>query len=825
MATYRGLNLRFLLNDIDDRDAALINLGLNREDLERISGLSASLAGGDSTPRQDMRALSGLDIDQEKELYALRISGESVQNNVITIPDVGQTLDLDIIQNGARLVSGAIKYNYLNVADRTPFEIKQADISTSRVSSWSSSAPAPVTDTDPIFYGGDVEITGSNIVYDGQLKVLEAPETIKYEAEVPTHTVTININGTPQKFLAMKGIPLQFESFYRNADFYLEVDYIQNAQGNNIRPVWRVVNEDGSGREYENTNPPLGMSTPTGGSDNPWRFRDVQNRPRTVELYYNPDNITKLRLRSLNLQEWPSIPLANLRSLDIMFNDFYELPNFKVNVPNLEHLYVQGNNMSRGGTVANTQINNNLPTSLTHLNMDGTFSDSTDIDLTNFNNLIDLSFHSYYRSRSSRRMTGGTYTPDVWSTGSGASRNTVIQDYRVNYQPYSRLPDSINESNSIRFLQISALDVTGVGASNNYITLPNATELNYFYSYSNNHNFVDMSNKENLTTYYHVWSGLRNDITGGNTIDGKISGCTKLQVFVPVGVPLRVQNEANPIRAFQTLPVLRYVDLRWTQMAGHFDNQSFTGTSGLRNLYIRHGRWNASGDVNYKLFDESAGQVFGPNTPAFYYLIVQYNKNIRGHIPDFTGNNSLRVCQIQGTRMSGSIPNFNNNRNLGYLYLQDNEFTGNAPSLSGPQFLYVYLNDNLLNGQLEELNCPGLYRYYAYNNSLSGAVPSFANCTRLQYLKLQNNSLKGCSKGTFRSNTQIRQIDLANNALSTDDALNIIDDLVKNYDSRPRGGVNINLQGNLIDTNAINQNPKVVEQLATLRSAGWVISL
>ena len=814
MATYLGLNLRFLLNDIFDRDAALINLGLNREDLERISGLSASLQGGDTTPRQDMIALSNLDLDQEKELYALRISGESIQNNAIEISDIGQPLDVDIIQNGARLISGAIKYNYMALPTT---DIPQADISTSRVSSWSSTA-SPATNTSPIFYGGDVEIQDTDIVYDGQLKVLEAPERIKYEAETPTHTVTINVNGTPQKFLAMKGIPLQFESFYRNADFHLDVVFKQNAQGNNIRPVWRVVNLDTSGRVYENTNPSTGIG-------NPWRFRDVQNRPRTVELYYDPSNITKLQMRSINLQDWPAVPLPALTYLDIMFNDFYELPDYSTIAPNLEELYIQGNNLSRSGLTANFQLNNRLnPSKLRVLDMDGAFSDSTAIDLTSFSSLTTLSFHSYYRSRSSRTMTGGTYTPDVWSTGSGSSRNTVIQSYNVQYQPYTRLPLSVNESNSLTNINIFANDITGVGSNNDYITLPNADNLVYFNSYSNNHNFVDMSGKEFLYWYQHIWSGLRNDIPGGNTIDGKISGCTRLQYFIPRGVDLRVANESNPIRAFQTLPVLRYVDLRWTAMAGHFDSQSFTGTPNLRNLYIRHGRWNPNNDSNYKLFDESAGPVFGENTPSFYYLIVQYNKRIRGQIPDFSQNGNLRVCQIQGTSMSGTLPNFNNNRNLGYVYIQDNDFTGNVPGFSGGQFLYIYLNDNNLDGTIDELNCPGLYRFYAYSNDLEGTLPSFAQCTRLQYLKLQNNRLNRVPKGTFRSNRSIIQIDLANNLIDTQSAIDIIDDLVANYESRPRGGVTVNLQGNQIDSNAITTNPKVVEQLDTLRSAGWNIS-
>lgn len=832
MATFIGLNLRFLLNDAFDKNAALRNIGLNREDLERISGLSEAIKGGDTGEREDMRTLSNLDLDQEKELYALRISGEAVSNNVIGIGDIGQPLDLDILQSGAKLVASAIKYNYLNVADRTTFNpetgtnftFKQADISTSRVSSWSSAA-SPAISTSPIFYGGEVEIKTSDITYTDKLMVEAAPERIRYEAEVPTHTVSVNINGTTQKFLAMKGIPLQFEGFFRNADLSVDVNFIQNSNGDDISPVWRIVNQDASNREYENTSPPIGINSP-------WRYRDVQNRPRLVELYYNPLNITKIRTRSINMSELPNVPLENLETLDVMFNDFYEVPNLKTIAPNIEELYLQGNNLSRSPNTGNTQINANVPTSIRVLNINGVFSDSTALDLTNFNNLEVLDFHSYYKSRTARAMTGGTYTPAVWSTGSGASRNTVIRSYNVGYQPYDRLHETIDESNSLTYINMQANNITGVGSDNRFIKFANSKNtLRTIYSYSNNHNFIDVSNNTALVRYEHVWSSLRNeDGLGGINgiyIDGKLSGCTSLQVFIPVGVNLHVKNESVAISAFKNLPALYYTDLRWTSMAGYFDSGSFSGTPNLRYLFIRHGRWNPTDKADYKLFDDNNNNtVFGDNTPNFYYLIVQYNKRIRGTIPDFSKNKNFRVCQIQGTSMSGTIPTFNNNKNMGYVYLQDNEFSGNVPAFSGGHFLYIYLNDNNLNGQVEPLNCSGLRRLYAYNNNLFGPLPTFSGCTSIEYLKLQNNAISSCAKGTFNLCTQIRQIDLSNNNLDTNSAQNIIADMVVNYGARNRGGVIINLQGNpRIDSNTLFSNPAIVEQINLLRAVGWQLSL
>lgn len=829
MATYIGLNLRFLLNDVFDRNKAVLNLGLNTEDLQRISGLNNALLGG-TNPSQDMRTLSNLDLDQEKELYALRISGESIQNNVTAIKDIGQPLDVDIIQNGSQLIASAIKYNYLDVANRAAFTTKQADISTSRVSSWSS-ADSPVTSTSPIFYGGDVSVNGNelDIIYSDKLMLADEPERVRYEAETPTHLVTLNVNGSPQKFLAMKGIPLQFDAFFRNADLHVTVNSLTNSVGAPINPVWRIKNTDSSGKEYENTSPPQGF-------DSPWRYRDVQNKPRLLELYYNPNNITELKLRSINLSEWPNVPLPSLKKLDIMFNDFYTLPDFKTNAPTLEELYLQGNNLSRGGISGNTQLNTNVEEStLKVLDIDGVFSDDQYLDLRNFSALEVLSFHSYYRSNSRRTMTGGTYTPDVYTNGG----NTVIKSYNILHQPYTRLSKSVNESNSLTYYLVWANNVTGVGDPNNqsvednkFITLHNASNLTHFRSYSNNHNFVDLSGKIELYWYEHIWSSLRNEDDYGGTdgiyLEGKISNCQKLQYFIPRGVNLHVrpENENSPLREFASLQSLKYVDLRWTSMAGYFDDQSFQSSPNMRYLYIRHGRWNPNDSADFNLFDEGGGDVFGENCPNFYYLRVLYNRRIRGQIPNFEKNPSFRILVIHGTSMSGSIPTFNNNRNFGYLFIGDNNFSGSVPAFNGAHFRYIHINDNNLSGEMPALVCPNLYEFYLYNNSVSGQVPSFSGCTNIRKIKLQGNNFTSVPSGAFAENVNLTELDLSNNDIDSTSVEGMLADFVKNYEARPRGGVVINLQGNpRVNLNAILQNSVNQENLNVLRSVGWAISV
>ena len=119
---------------------------------------------------------------------------------------------------------------------------KLADISTSRVSAWSSSDPrANDNDLDVqklarISYGARVSIisggqlqfepqsTVSNFTYNGvqytgpagqnRLQTSSTPEVKEFDSEVPTSKIKCNINGKEVFLYAMKGIPLTFKGFF-----------------------------------------------------------------------------------------------------------------------------------------------------------------------------------------------------------------------------------------------------------------------------------------------------------------------------------------------------------------------------------------------------------------------------------------------------------------------------------------------------------------------------------------------------------------------------------------------------------------------------------
>ena len=106
--------------------------------------------------------------------------------------------------------------------------------------------------------------------------------------------------------------------------------------------------------------------------------------------------------------------------------------------PVLQKIVISSNNLSRARHADGTQIVathqlNTLPTTLTDLTMNGVFSDSTDIDLLDYQLLSVLNFHTYYSRNAQRRMTGGTVSPKVYTN---VSAGRGIKSYMMYNQPY-----------------------------------------------------------------------------------------------------------------------------------------------------------------------------------------------------------------------------------------------------------------------------------------------------------------------------------------------------------------------------------------------------
>ena len=815
---FRGLNVQLAMNDVDNAAQSLINLGLDQRDLALISGLSSSA----SIESQEIHTVSGLVVDQKKELAALARSSTTVGGLLNSLKDIGQPLDFNLeIDN--QINAAAIKYNYLDYSNNVN---KTADISTSRVSSWSSIGSS-------ILYGGEVEVSGGTVTLSS-LATSSAPIQKVFRAEVATHEITIKVNGTNKKFLAMKGIPLEWNGFFRNVDLYHAVDSVSDDIGV-VPPVWRITNYAG-GQSYNSG------SLGPGVVDTPMKypFKDSSSKARKIEFFYNPLKIRELRLPNCNLTEWTNVGLDNIQRIDINNNDFYELPKFGPSsrggnglAEDLKKITISANDMSRaedssGAQIpANTQLNT-LPTTLTHLTMNGVFSDSTAIDLTDYENLQFLQFETYYSRNAQRRMSGGTISPKTFIDSANPKVKGIGQ-YRVYHQPYSQLDAGVCASPNLTYLYfpwcgISTAENRSGGTQAITIASNNIGEI---ISYGNPHNVIDMSNKTSLTNYVQAYSGP--DSSKDRNLGGKFTGCTGLTQIYCYGSST-IQADLQTAFKNRNLSSLRTLDLRWTSASNEMRDDSFDGAEALQHIRFA-GSAHSGSDFYGTLASRSNGnngEVFS-NMSTLQWLYVYSNGSIAGPLPDFSKNTQMSGIYIRNTNTNGPLPNLVSNPSLYYLRLDSNAMTGTVPAWSTNSLRYVFCYNNQIAGSLPALNTPYLYYLYLQNNNISGNLPLMGGAIRLQRLYLNSNSITGYTTNALKYNTSLSIIDLSNNQLPASVSAPIINDLYDNYAGNPRNGVSVNLLGNAgLSRKVINRDNEgensLANKLAFLESR-WTILL
>ena len=829
MTIYRGLNTSKKMNDVDDPASALINLGLNQRDLTLISRLTAN---GVDVSIDEFHTVAGLVDDQKKVLQGLSKASEFLVRQLDSLPDIKQSLAFNY-RIDSQIEAGALKYNYWDFATNN---IKQADISTSRVSSWS-------TIGDSIVYGGEVRVVGDTLTFSS-IGTTNAPIPKTFRSEVPTHLLQLKVDGQVKDFLAMKGIPLVFDTFFRNADLYAAVTTVTDTLGD-VPITWRITNKDTTGRSYNSgdgtTDNPGSIGTGTLDVPAIYTFRDSTSKARKLELFYDPSKIIRLQLASLNLSTWTSVPLPTLEKLYIQDNDFYELPSFRSEsdssakttlsfnglAPALTDIDITGNNLSRavdasGAQITATQQLNTLPTTLVNLKMNGVFSDSTTIDLLDYTNLAYFQMSSYFARDSQRIMTGGTVTPKVAAS---------IKEYRIYRQPYSQLCSGVTTSMVLTNLSFEYCGITEDELGGD-ITIA-SPELIEFWSYGNPHKIVDMSNKPNLKSYIQHSSNYLGG--GSNTFGGKFDVCPALFQLIFYASNITGSIQTN----LKNLSALTYFDARYSAINGEFRDDSFNGTEQIKRIYLAGSDVGAtagasSGDFFGTETSPDNGLVFH-NTPELIHLYVYSNKNIRGEMPDMSKLTKLQTLYISSTGLSGSLPPLSGLEAISYVKMDytkngaDEGFTGNIPAYDLPRLNYLFLTGNRLVGQVPKLKCPYLFQIYIDDNELSGNIPDFSDCSRLKQIVLRNNRMTGYQEGSLRYNSSATIIDISNNLLTAQVGPTLINDLLENWVLAPRGGVTVNMLGQdgLSESSTRNDGSSgegsTANKLDTLRQKGWSI--
>jgi len=792
-----GLNVLSYFADVENKNQALTALNLPPLDLEVING------SANSASRQDWVSLSRLGSPIHKTLS--RFSGDSsiYESTLEDRAGLRGTLFGGLTING-RLSGNAIRYRYLEGTGGSA-TIKIADISTSRVSAWSSSA-SPVLNTSPISYGARVGIiTGGQLQFGTptnpsqvRLQTTVTPEAKEFPSEFPTSKIQCTIGGNSVTLYAMKGIPLVFRGFFRNLNATITLTSLIN----NTVASWKIV-ETANENNYSNfTN-----------AGNTIRFRSSASRERYIKYYYNPDNILTITINSANIEELPQVRLANATSFNFSYNNLRNFPDFNFVAPNLDKLFLIGNPFYLSETESERKLNQNIinkiPSGLQELYLGGTFNGSITQNII-ADGLSNLTVFNL--SRSGPR----TFHPDSDdNTCQLPNVSDNCEVYNVNYNDFRAF--GTTDSGNNRYNVKNLPNLTNLQMYSNYYLTDSSfsiasQDINYVNVGNCGLSVANLANRQELQSYYQHYSRNAGSIFAGTTY--RFNNCPKLATLYFYSSRL-----TGAMPKF-TNPELSYLELRYTDLTGGtiggdltytIPQNTFEDCSKLRYMLLQSAYLgNSSSQIHPDAFTY---------TPVLYYLwYVSYGRTT-GQIPTLSSCSQLAYLYLYYNNFTGSMPNFASNPSIYYVQLAYNALSGTIPALKNLSSLYyLFLYNNQFTGLSKFTNLPNLTYFYAHNNQITGSIPDFTECPKMYYLILYNNQFTGYASGSFSSLYYLRYLDLSGNNLTQQAINQIISDLYTNYDSAKRGGVTVNLRSNTAPS-----GQDTLDKIAFLQSKGWSI--
>ena len=858
-----GLNVRSLLTDVQNKNTATQNLGLNPLDLEVIKG--SENAG---MSRFDWISFSRLKTPLYKTLD--RFNNESTTFNNILINRAGtdQTLFGNLDINGS--ISGsAIRYRFLEGND--PGNI--ADISTSRVSAWSSADPR-ANNPDPdiqklakISYGARVGIVEEGILDFGaqssgvsgeRLQTTIVPEIKEFDSEVPTSRIKCKIGTETVYLYAMKGIPLVFKGFFRNVD----ATAIVQIDGDKKNASWKVVETANENLFSNYPNHQAGTST--------INYRSPVSKERFIKLYKNPDEIISVSIRSANIRELPATSLSECISLDFSYNQLKLFPNFRFIAPKLSTLELRRNPFYLSDIETertfNEEIINKIPKTINNLFLEGTFYGSIKRGLIP-DGLRDGSTNSTLASFDCGRGSGAFFHQDTRLASDKIDAATTTTNNEGSEAFCPDMPSSCVSfnifSNDFRSVDLESNgSVTGVDDSYSFKKLPQLVNLYVGGNYHLDDVVGGVSLSSALTSATtNTIVDINYDVTNLN-IPNNLVGCTSLKKYRQVHargainqlVPPGTDNykfdnclsleelhfyatnlgQINFPNKFSN-SLLKILDLRYTRIKGGrhgsggeefvIHNETFEEAVELTHLYI---------DSENLLQNKSIeSDAFLFNSKLYYFWYRSYGATNGTITSLFNSNTQLQTLWLESNNFSGTIPNFTSNPNIHYVNLQFNAFTGAIPAYANLNNLrYLYLQNNQLSGIGEPGLLPSLETYQAFNNQITGQIPDFSGLTNVRSIDISNNQFSSYKVGSFTKLYKVNYINLKFNHLSQTDMDNILIDLHTNWESIKRGGVSINLKEQTVnDSNASNNGAKVFPTEAGYSKArilvanGWTLGI
>ena len=815
-----GLNVLSFLADVENKNLALKSLDLNSFDLDIIRGSSDAGA-----TRRDWISFSRLKQPIHKAIT--RFEKESGQYSVVLGDRAGTDNILfgNLTINGA-LSGNAIRYRYIKGLGTNSRTIGIADISTSRVSSWSSSAN-PVIATSPISYGARVGIKDGSALQFGtpassgqtRLKTSIVPQEKEFLSELPTSKITTTIGGQTVKLYAMKGIPLIFRGFFRNFDASITISQI-NVGGTSIPASWKIV-ETGNSNNFVNF-------ANQGGVTSSISFRSSRSRERNIQFYYNPDNVRQITLQSAGIDTLPATKLNTLSYLNLRYNNLKNFPDFTVFSPNVTQLLLSRNPFYLSETPSERKLNQSIidkiPAGLTRLDLPGTFYGSIDPNL--FNKFTSITEFNLGRG-------GGAYFHPDGNNGNTPLPN--ISDTCTSYTAYNNDFRSIDASPSGSLKNIKQLtNLSYLHLSSNYYLEGGGNfsitsdKINYINLAATNLNIPNLAGKTELQNAYMHYMRSSGGLFSGNTY--KFNNCSQLSTLYLYATNL-TGSGGGRFPKF-TNPSLTYLEMRRTSIIGGFKDGSTTDDShaisaqtfqdcvNLQTFYVESGNL---------LTAPIEGTTF-TFTPALQNIMYRSYGRTTGAIPNFNTCTNLRYFNLYYNAFSSGTPNFQSALSINYINLSYNKLGGVIPAYRNlSNLVQLYLHNNKYTGLNEFVNLPNLRYFYCHNQftdgapGISGEIPDFSSCPRMYYLIMYNNSFTSYKTGSFESLPQLKYLDISNNNLSSQALEQIIIDLYQNYTDTPRGGVTVNVKNSMISGATLPE--ETLELIVLLRAKGWTVIL
>ena len=849
-----GLDVNRLFADVRDRNAALNNINLPPPDLEIIFGSAAE--GGQPL---DWRSFSRLTEPLHETLDRFDRDSGTFGSLVDLRAGSNSPLFGNLAINGA-LSGAAIRYRYVEGTGGSAV-VKFADISTSRVSAWSSSdsrANNPnlaVQGLARISYGARITISsGGKLVFGTQstatqalgnatdatsvqpgivgpagqprLQTTQVPQLKEFDSEFPTHKIQATIDGTAVQLYAMKGIPVIFKGFFRTLSATVKLDLI-----NGIPASWKIV-ETGNANAYSNY-PNQGNTTSS------ISYSSSISRERFIQFYYSPDNIREITIRSANISELPAVKFKSATSFDFAFNNIRNFPTFTDGsnggiAENLNSLFFMNNPVYLSDTeserkLQNTSYNGSSQTTGTFLDKIPTGLKTIAISGTVFGSITQNIFANRFPTLINFDMSysgGGYFHPDSVGTSVLPNVPNTVETYGAANHDFRAIDTGAAGSGNI-FNITQLTNLTSISLSGNYyltgafsIAANNAVIASINISATGLTFPANVANKQSLQSFSGSYSrglGPLVDLPGTPYVFDNCTGLTSINLYAASGI----SGSRFPIF---TNPALSTIDMRYTGVRGGgpdgddsvvISKDTFKFATSLTAIYIDSGNLLADKAIEFEAFQDltqlgtiwyrSYGRTNGaipsfsgnPNLSSIY---MPQNAFI-GNAPSFITNSTIYAVNLSFNKLNGIIPAYRNLTQLYELYLQSNELKSISTFENLPNLKYLYIQDNLI-GQIGD-----------------ATIPDLTGCPNLQYFIAYNNLFRNYTTGAFSSLTSIRIIDLSDNPLTQQTMEKILEDLFENYKSANRGNVTINLRG------CGQQSDLALETVVILRSKGWNVTI